>query len=56
MESYLSIRRNFASATNVGKVLDDFLRVLSLAGSGFSAVDERGNGEIHQDCNIEKNT
>lgn len=40
--SYLPIRGLFASSSDIGKVLDDLLRVLSLASTRFSTVDGTG--------------
>lgn len=37
-QPYLSIGGLFASSSDIGKVLDDLLRVLSLAGTRFSTV------------------
>lgn len=38
-QPYLSIRGLFASSPDIGKVLDDLLRVLSLASTGFSTAN-----------------
>ena len=38
-QPYLSTRGLFASSSDIGKVLDDLLRVLSLASTGFSPAN-----------------
>lgn len=43
---YLPIRGLFASSSDVGKVLDDLLRVLSLASTRFSTVGGNGSRQV----------
>lgn len=45
-QPYLPIRGLFASSSDIGKVLDDLLCVLSLASTRFSTVGGKGSRQV----------